>query len=748
MSGRLTTFVGLFDGGIRRIVIPRIQRDYAQGRVDVDATRIRAAFLDVVHRALTSSEPAGLDFIYGDVAEDGTLTPLDGQQRLTTLFLLHWYLAARAGKLDPKPAWTGFAYDTRPGARLFCERLVERARPFPLGGQVRLSAWMADQHWFMSRWTHDPTIGAMLVMLDAIHDRFGEVDASAAWSRLTDAEEKPIAFHVLEIAKMGLTEDLYVKMNSRGKPLTEFEHFKALFEQRIEDAHGPRSHELAERLDGDWANVFWPYRNLDSASGAGDVVDEELLRYFDFVTETLAWSGGLLPPGARMARVDALFGKENPNASANLDHLFAAFDTWTGVDGVPAYFQALLAFEGHVPGKVTIFGRQGEVDLFAACCASYSAEARGKRPFTLQRTLLLYAVLVHRVEGTAELPGRLRALRNLLEASQFQVRAEAMPQLVQATRRLMKDGVTADLAGFNPSQIEEERRKEGLLLEHPGLRPLIEELEDHPLLRGTLGVFDWDPERFTRRAVAFHALFLDAHFPSLTAALLTFGDYSQWAPDQRFYYFGSRNGEAWRDLFVGTEQSGRKRTRDALMALLDRVADTQGDVTATLGTIRAEWLAAREAEAVYDWRTYLVKYGVMREGASGIYAVAARKLGYDVCMLDRRQMNSNYRDPYLYAMRRVAGVGAEVDDKKFTGFEHFERWMQLPRSGAAVRCVAKGIAVHRPTVEGKDAAFDGACASLGVVDNLLAVPQEGDIDARDRVVLGAALLNALVAAGC
>lgn len=142
MSGRLTTFVGLFEGGIRKIVIPRIQRDYAQGRVDVDASRIRAAFLEVVHRALTSSEPAGLDFIYGDVAEDGTLTPLDGQQRLTTLFLLHWYLAARAGKLDPKPAWTGFAYDTRPGARLFCERLVERARPFPLGGQVRLSAWM------------------------------------------------------------------------------------------------------------------------------------------------------------------------------------------------------------------------------------------------------------------------------------------------------------------------------------------------------------------------------------------------------------------------------------------------------------------------------------------------------------------------------------------------------------------------------------------------------------------------------
>ena len=89
----------------------------------------------------------------------------------------------------------------------------------------------------------------MLVMLDAIHGRFGDVDAPSAWSLLIDPEARPISFHVLEIAKMGLTEDLYVKMNSRGKPLTEFEHFKALFEQRIEETHGHRSHELAERID-------------------------------------------------------------------------------------------------------------------------------------------------------------------------------------------------------------------------------------------------------------------------------------------------------------------------------------------------------------------------------------------------------------------------------------------------------------------------------------------------------------------
>lgn len=32
---------------------------------------------------------------------------------------------------------------------------------------------------------------------------------------------------------MGLTDELYIKMNSRGKPLTVFEHFKAELEREI-----------------------------------------------------------------------------------------------------------------------------------------------------------------------------------------------------------------------------------------------------------------------------------------------------------------------------------------------------------------------------------------------------------------------------------------------------------------------------------------------------------------------------------
>ena len=125
LTGYRTTFHGMFgeqaDGTPRvdQVEIPLIQRDYAQGRQDARTDAIRGTFLDALHTALTEDAPVGLDFIYGEV-RDGKFEPLDGQQRLTTLFLLHWYLAFRRGALSDAQPWARFTYATRPSARLFC----------------------------------------------------------------------------------------------------------------------------------------------------------------------------------------------------------------------------------------------------------------------------------------------------------------------------------------------------------------------------------------------------------------------------------------------------------------------------------------------------------------------------------------------------------------------------------------------------------------------------------------------------
>ena len=109
-----------------RIEIPKIQRDYAQGREDKDIEKIADKFLKDLRNSIINSKQLNLDFVYGKVEND-ILIPLDGQQRLTTLFLIHWYLALKESKLtvEIKSILLRFTYETRISSQDFCKKLVE-----------------------------------------------------------------------------------------------------------------------------------------------------------------------------------------------------------------------------------------------------------------------------------------------------------------------------------------------------------------------------------------------------------------------------------------------------------------------------------------------------------------------------------------------------------------------------------------------------------------------------------------------
>ena len=73
------------------IEIPMLQRDYAQGRKS--QVKIANEFLDAIFNVLYSNENKTLhiDFIYG-YEKNKKFLLIDGQQRITTLWLLHFYL--------------------------------------------------------------------------------------------------------------------------------------------------------------------------------------------------------------------------------------------------------------------------------------------------------------------------------------------------------------------------------------------------------------------------------------------------------------------------------------------------------------------------------------------------------------------------------------------------------------------------------------------------------------------------------
>jgi len=270
-----------------KIEIPVIQRDYAQGRQEEAV--IRNKILATFYKSLHGGEDVELDFIYGNKQEN-VMQPLDGQQRLTTLFLFHWYFVCKENRIhDFKDILCNFTYETRTSSREFCAALIHIAIDFKKllksdyidpSENNQVSKTIINSSWFFLSWKKDPTIKAMLIMLDAIHQTF--IDSTNGLSKL--AEEK-IKFNYIELKSFGLSDDLYIKMNARGKPLTDFENFKAVIEGTCSQNNweiniSNPTEKFSHRIDTIWTDLFWPYRNKEN------LIDNSILKFISIVLIT------------------------------------------------------------------------------------------------------------------------------------------------------------------------------------------------------------------------------------------------------------------------------------------------------------------------------------------------------------------------------------------------------------------------------------------------------------------------------
>ena len=283
MSNTNTTFWELLSK--KSIEIPIIQRDYAQGRIGKE--NLRKRFLKSILSTLKEDKPLKLDFVYGSINSNNKFQPLDGQQRLTTLWLMHWYIALRAGQLDDTNCkiLRKFSYETRVSSREFCEQLCtpDNFKNFGDDKDDKIVPYITNSTWFYSSWNQDPTIKAMLVMIggtnittknqepiiDGLEELFAEDkknDFEQYWKKLTT--DRVIEFSYLHLKDFGLSDDLYIKMNARGKALTPFENFKAdlinCIQNQNEYISGTISEEIlspengfAKKMDTDWMNIFW-----------------------------------------------------------------------------------------------------------------------------------------------------------------------------------------------------------------------------------------------------------------------------------------------------------------------------------------------------------------------------------------------------------------------------------------------------------------------------------------------------------
>ncbi|MEE4690580.1 DUF262 domain-containing protein [Pseudomonas alliivorans] len=627
----------------QRIQIPMIQRDYAQGRPG--AEDVREEFLGSLQQAFALAAndgalPLNLDFIYGSVDIDGParFLPLDGQQRLTTLFLLHWYLAWRDGcqaefrQVFCEGAGSRFSYSVRPSSAEFFDELVNFWPAREAADGSSLTGLITNQAWYFRYWRLDPTIQSCLTMLEAIHQRFADI--TGAYARLMDEQQPVITFQLLDLDHFGLSDDLYIKMNARGKPLTAFETFKARYEHELKGQFGDETREIsgqaftvadyfARRMDTGWADFFWAYRDRET-----HLYDDAIMNFFHavaFICRDPESSGYLEEISTFRSKplksAYALYHKGGWLEREFSATLMLLLEIWGAKDNrftplLPdnPYFNEAAMFQRLVSDPAAL-AYTDLVQLFAYVAFLRAAGEQAQPQALLEWMRVIYNLSINSsYERPADMQRSLLAVQSLL------------PHVGDILGYFANN--EKPTTGFHLQQVSEEQLKAELLLAHSGWRELIERAEKHGYFKGQIefllefsgavakrrkaGLEQWVPgehlalqQHFSRYLDKAEKMFSARGLNSLAdfrweRALLSLGDYLLPSGYNYSFLVNSASEQAsWKRLLRGGAGENVQEARTLLQKLMEQI-----DLDAPLEGQLDELIA--NAEDLEPWRQIMV----------------------------------------------------------------------------------------------------------------------------------------------
>ncbi|MBF1368054.1 MAG: DUF262 domain-containing protein [Porphyromonadaceae bacterium] len=677
------------------VVIPQLQRDYAQGRDEAKELRVR--FLSQILHVLRGEGRLNLDFVYGyDKAlspnHHPIFYPLDGQQRLTTLWLLHWYLLPSKPAAEEREWLLRFSYRTRSSSTRFCQLLVEHAA-------VDVAA-IKDQPWYRQSYNADATIAAMLGTLRTIKELVAPEERVALWERL--CHQRALTFDVIDIKgeEFRLTDELYIKMNARGKPLTSFECYKADLTQalrKLDNLGKPWPYKkgqlsyadyFAFKVDNEWLDLFY--------HGKIDGLDK---RMYGFI-QNIAKLCFFLDPENAEKNVNAFTYSDSVNVfsrQGNAKRLISILDLFERIQAkqlekIQAK-QPLRAFFATLTPSIRFLEEDGKdasasvKDLFRESCDKNASV----KNLVLLLALSHYMETYKLVEATEELQDYLRVLRNLLweerQLDEMRYRSNVRINSLLtywswieslASREQVLDAIKNSGEVFLKKKEKEKEKKEGKLhqrvdfiLKYPELKPLIGELEDHPLLAGQLGIFDLskDANEFERQAKAFKQIFDPAfytrkHTSKLIIRALVASRYpgvqgkNVWGGSRGTWFFGG-NGY-WRTV-LSIKEYDQPKQRNAIRQLLSQFAGGTGDTTERLQRIIDAYLESEDAKR-RRWRYYFVKYPEFYSGKINFFARDNREETADAYVDSLKSFSSNplrgyHANAYVQVVWRLVGEG-------------------------------------------------------------------------------------------
>lgn len=457
-----------------KIEIPIIQRDYAQGRPSEG--KIRNRLVNHIADALKNECPIELDFVYGMITENkrtaqSLFIPIDGQQRLTTLFLLHWYAAWSEGKLNiAKETLLHFTYETRPSAHSFLEFICKETIPQTIASFK--DYFVHEARWFDNTWMLDPSVEAFVIMLDCIHGNEIINSSINLFTILTTTDI--VSFYFLPLEEFGLSEEIYTRMNARGKQLTPFEKFKSKLFAAI-DYDEDLKNEVSEKIEYAWVDNLWHYREEQIYT-----IDKYFMNLLRFVALVTFYERNL--------------GEKRKKANIDLDdedQLVSVFDDVSSVKFLINVFDLLPRLK-KLAGSVMLYPWAN--DSIGTIGMMLKEVVLNNAHDDITTVLLLYSALQYMIKHKDDsgMKDYLTVVRNMLVNTKDKSQRE-WPRLLPVLKDLASDNIYELL--LNPDfrieviyseQQKEEIRKAKLISINSRFKALLQKIENNVHFKGNI----------------------------------------------------------------------------------------------------------------------------------------------------------------------------------------------------------------------------------------------------------------------
>jgi len=703
-----------------KIVIPQIQRDYAQGRDDKsnEGKIISHDFIIKIIDVLTNdSSSLNLDFVYGYTKKIDqhqiAFIPLDGQQRLTTLWLLHWYLSPKKeternglkmmSVTDEVKNWLkNFTYETRNSSKRFCEELIEEYLPI----SYNVCAAIEDANWFMASWQNDPTVVSMLNMLKTI--QAVNFDKERAWKNLF--ENRKITFDYIDIKsdEFKLTDELYIKMNSRGKPLTLFENFKAQFSEILSakdtdyvneklDYEGTQvtfQKYFAFKIDSIWTDLFWNFVMAKEKD-----ISDCFMNFFTYIAQMCYFKDNTNKTATDFKNDFSIFKKKNNTLFLfnTLDFFYnISIDEFNQVNtkNINAFFENLFQkdkIDDSYQWQVSLFEYK-EINLFEKCLFDdYQFDSRNR---IILYCLVSYADKYNLKEVNNELRYYIRIVRNLLQATRqrseityntnvrinsFGKYWKVFSQLQETPNvyeRLLEDIDNKDTDIINDA-LSNEKEKAQIIIDNISDRVIIEaifKLEENKYFGGL--IHNLNPKDNTDDLLVWSEFVREIWSCSddlIIASLISCGFggfYTKYCSLGTMQFWGHRDN--WNIILAGQSKID-SRLSEPLILLLNkynkkRISNSVLKTQEILDKIIKEFL---DSLTERNWQYYFCKYKEYFFDNSNYYSCNADEFEYEILgSTGYNPLLSYHINPYVKAVSNILDNTICQENRCYTRYSY------------------------------------------------------------------------------